>query len=474
MTAEEMKQAVERLSKMKGLSERRMEFFRICQNLAEAGDDVVREIVPLLDDWDFEIRKETGFWLEARGFRLVGDRELALEYALLQFENLKWKAEKDGKARAYLFKALQDRSPRVREKVFRIFSLSDCRDEKEVLIYLYGRGEYLELIKFAKEKGLEKEAERLLREGMKDERNVPHQQRQCAFALRQLGFDVEVIRKKAEEGTYEGEATAGKVMPETSENALERFLAELNRQGIRTGEGILYPKIQIGSVTGRITYREPGIQTWPHEKRVDTIRPREGYRLWRFDFREIEPRILCHFLVEGFWLSLEDIPEGDLYGLAGEKNRDRAKVLLNKIINGGMVLLPEDAPGRLKRFKAAVDQYRLELLERAKKEGWIETLGGRKIEISGEDREIRRRVMSYKIQGSAADFFNEAVVALNAYLSLERIDARIVFLLYDEVWIEIEESKEEEIAGQVADFLDHVGDGFHLFLPIPIRSERLS
>jgi|Deesub1362B_J571_1020462.scaffolds.fasta_scaffold02479_5 DNA polymerase I-like protein with 3'-5' exonuclease and polymerase domains len=470
----QMQEAIRNLLNESDLSRRRMAFFRLCHQLGESSPEVVALIKPLLSDWDFEIRKEAAYWLQVFEIPLDPAEEYALHFALLQFDWLKCQATRNKAAREWLFRGLADRSTRVREKVLRVLNLSDCQTDYERMLYYYGRGDYLELLKFAQEHGLDGEVRKLLREGLSPQKNIPYHQRQCAFALQQLGEKVALpARASRSKIEIEEKRSLPGVPEKTEKTPLEAFLAQLERQGIRTPEGQIYPQIRIGTVTGRITYRNPWMQTWSEEKRRKTILPAEGYVLYRFDFCQIEPRLLIHFLVESFWISLSDVPEGDIYAITGISDRQEAKIWLNRLINGGSVFLPENAPSTLIRFREAVENYRLELIELARQQGYVETLGGRHIEVDLQDSRLPRRIMSFKIQGSAADFFNEAVMALHAHLQLENLPARILFLLFDEVWIEIRADSVDSCVEEIVHFLNSVAKRFQLFVEVPIRTEAV-
>lgn len=468
LQTDQLEKIVKMILKETDLPKRRMIYFQLCQNLTSAVGEDFRPLLPLLTDWDFEIRRETAYWLDACALPLNKKEQRKLQFAAMQFELLKYGHDAGPKTHAYLVRALLDRSQRVREKALRVFHLSDCQTDEETLIYWYSRGDYLQLLKFAREHGLEKKVKTLLKSGLAPGKNIPFHQRQCAYALKQLDVEIDipsVQKPKVTEETFGDH----ELVEKEKKSPLKLFLEKLNKNGLLTISGKIYPTIHIVSKTGRITYKNPGIQNWPDEKKEKEIIPYSGQTLWRFDYKQIEPRILLHFLIQNFWISLTDIPEDDIYKLTGIPDRNQAKQWFNKMINGGRVPFSSHTSRKMTLLKEALDNYRLEMTEYCRLENGIETIGKRKINIDAHEKNYGGLVINRIVQGSAADFFNEAMIALDAYIIMENLPAQIVLLLFDEVWLSIDIKKQNETAEKVADFLNCIWKNFNLFLPIHVR-----
>src|SRR5262249_5447731 len=153
----------------------------------------------------------------------------------------------------------------------------------------------------------------------------------------------------------------------------------LSARGMRVDGRTVHPRIAVGTVTGRVTYTNPAVQTWPAPDRLRRIGPAvTGWLIVQADYGQIEPRIL-HAILRRRDLSAWE-PGDDLSrDLIGWDDRDAAKVSVNRIINGGR---PDPgASGRLAEFIEAADAYRAELLGMVKVWGHVRTMGGRTIPL---------------------------------------------------------------------------------------------
>ena len=99
-----------------------------------------------------------------------------------------------------------------------------------------------------------------------------------------------------------------------------------------------------------------------------------------------------------------------------------------------------------------VEKYLADIVENAKKNGFVTTLLGRRRYIpelaSKKKMEVafgERVAMNSPIQGSAADIIKLAMVNVNAKLSESGYDARLIMQVHDELIIEAHESCAEEV-----------------------------
>jgi DNA polymerase-1 len=213
------------------------------------------------------------------------------------------------------------------------------------------------------------------------------------------------------------------------------LLHELGARGIRIDGELTYPRIGIGTVTGRITYSAPGLQSLPKVERLARLAPVvEGRRFVRADYGQIEPRILLAILQRRGSITWE--AGEDLYlTLAGDTaNRDTAKTVVNRIINGGRS--PAEMPPRLSEFSAAADAYRAELARKARTQGVVHTLAGHVIELAANEDNHAGKAVNRVVQGTAADMFNRAAVRVSVALEASSLAAAVAFLLFDELWVE--------------------------------------
>jgi hypothetical protein len=245
---------------------------------------------------------------------------------------------------------------------------------------------------------------------------------------------------------------------------LETFLARLQRRGIRLDGVMVHPRITVGTVTGRVTYTDPALQTLTEEDRLARLAPvTEGSVFVRADYGQIEPRIL-HAVLHRRGLITWDAGE-DLYRtLAPDGDRDAVKTAVNKIVNGGQ---PEPgATGRLAEFSAAVATYRAELAVDAQARGHIETLAGSTIPLGTKEPNHAGKAVNRLVQGTAADIFNAAAVAIDRALGTL---GTVTFLLFDELWVECAPGDVNTVAALVR--AEMMTAALALGIPLPVRVE---
>jgi hypothetical protein len=243
---------------------------------------------------------------------------------------------------------------------------------------------------------------------------------------------------------------------------LETFLARLQARGIRVDGRIVRPRITIGTVTGRVTYTDPALQTLPERDRLARLTPvAEGCVFVRADYGQVEPRILHSVLHRGGLITWP--PGDDLYAtLAPEGDRNTSKTAVNAIINGGKP--NPGAAGRLADFIRAVQTYRDKLAADARSRGRILTLAGRPIPLAAEEADHVGKAVNRLVQGTAADLLNLAAVNLDRALGAL---GHVVYLLHDELWVECAPGDIPAVAGMVR--AEMMTAGLALGIIIPVR-----
>lgn len=98
-----------------------------------------------------------------------------------------------------------------------------------------------------------------------------------------------------------------------------------------------------------------------------------------------------------------------------------------------------------------IKQFMDEIVERAKNNGYVETLFGRRRyipEIKSSNYMVRqfgaRVAMNTPIQGTAADIMKIAMINVYNELKQSKISARIVLQIHDELLLEVSENDKEE------------------------------
>jgi hypothetical protein len=248
--------------------------------------------------------------------------------------------------------------------------------------------------------------------------------------------------------------------------ALEVFMARVQSHGIRLDGQIVNPRIGIGTITGRVAYRDPALQGLSKADRLARLTPAtEGRVFVRADYRECEPRIL-HAVLQRRGLIGWDAGD-DLYRiLAPEGDRDTIKTAVNAIINGGR---PEPgATGRLAEFTAAVETYRADLAADARSRGHVLTLAGNPIPLAADVANHAGKAVNRVIQGTAADIFNSAAVNLDSALGPL---GKVTFLLHDEIWIECDPGDTLAVATLVRAGMESAAMALGVHIPVRIEPD---
>lgn len=254
--------------------------------------------------------------------------------------------------------------------------------------------------------------------------------------------------------------------------------------------------------TGRISSVEPNIQNIP----VRTERGREfrrffiakeGYSLVDADYSQIELRILAHIsddssMIEAF-KSGEDIHTVTASQVFNqpvewvtEDMRRSAKAVNFGIVYGiGAFSLSKDigvavseADAYIKSYLSkysGVDRYMNDITDSAKKNGFVTTMFGRRryiSEINATNKNVqangKRMAMNTPIQGTAADIIKLAMIKVYERLAAEKLDARLILQVHDELIVEAK----SEIADRVAEILkEEMESAVNLSVPLTVEAK---
>lgn len=216
---------------------------------------------------------------------------------------------------------------------------------------------------------------------------------------------------------------------------LQRFLKD------RDDEDRVHCEVDtLGARTGRMSIRRPALQTLPSGDATirNCVLAEEGHELWAIDFSQIEMRMLAHFsgdpnLVAA--LEQEDLHRfcaSLAYGVSPEEvtplQRKAAKgTNFARLYGAGPDTIALSAGVPVEEIKAYIDGFdarfpgvprftdgvELEAKRRLASEGvpYVVTSGGRK--VPGEPDKLYA-MTNYLLQGSAADVFKAAVVAVDS------------------------------------------------------------
>ncbi|MEJ5254285.1 MAG: DNA polymerase I [Acidimicrobiales bacterium] len=252
--------------------------------------------------------------------------------------------------------------------------------------------------------------------------------------------------------------------------------------------------------TGRLSSDAPNLHNIPVRSEIGrafrrAFVPAPGYEFTIADYNQIELRCIAHLaedpgLIAAFE-SGEDIHTATaarVFGVPPEsvtlEQRSKAKMVSYGLAYGmeayglGQRLgIPTAEAQEIldAYFEAfpAVRAYMERTVAEARERGYTETLFGRRRqipELSSSNFRIRqageRQAMNAGIQGLAADIFKVALVRLDAALERERLDARLVLQVHDEVLVESRPSDREVVTRVV---LDAMCGAFDLRVPLEVN-----
>src|SRR5690606_31992408 len=118
-----------------------------------------------------------------------------------------------------------------------------------------------------------------------------------------------------------------------------------------------------------------------------------------------------------------------------------------------------------------VKRYMDETRERARREGYVSTVFGRRLylpEINERNAQRRqyaeRSAINAPMQGTAADIIKRAMIELHAWLAKSSADARLIMQVHDELVLEVREDEAAEIASAVVALMESAAD-----LDVPLK-----
>ncbi len=256
--------------------------------------------------------------------------------------------------------------------------------------------------------------------------------------------------------------------------------------------------------TGRLSSSDPNLQNIPirtplGKKIRDAFIAEDGYMLVAADYSQIELRIVASLANDTKMLEIfekgEDIHRATAAAINGvplekvTKEMRRAAKEINFGVLYGMGAyglswragIPQaEAKAFIEKYFrefSGVKKYLDQTLEFAKKEGYVETLFGRRRyipELTAENYQLRsageRMAVNMPIQGTAADLMKMAMIAVYKNLSqwnvrrrdeaLPRLynDVRMILQVHDELVLEVKKGLEDDIVKMLKETMEHVAE----------------
>ena len=236
---------------------------------------------------------------------------------------------------------------------------------------------------------------------------------------------------------------------------------------------------QTVTATGRLSSTDPNLQNIPTrtelgKKLRKVFKAGEGKVFVDADYSQVELRILAHIandktMIEAFnsGADIHTISASQVFKVPIEEvsKQLRSKA---KAVNFGIVYgisdfgLAEQIDIKRKEAKQYIEQYletysgiknyMTDIVESAKKKGYVETLFGRRryiAELNSKNYMVRkfgdRAAMNTPIQGTAADIMKIAMIKVYNELKNRKLKSKIVLQIHDELIIETLLEEKEEV-----------------------------
>jgi DNA polymerase-1 len=247
---------------------------------------------------------------------------------------------------------------------------------------------------------------------------------------------------------------------------------------------------QTVTATGRLSSSSPNLQNIPirgeegREIRKGFV-AEEGHYLVSADYSQVELRVFAHYSKDEAFMEAfkknEDIhtrTASEILGLEGHavtpEMRRIAKAINFGIIYGmGAQKLKDELGIGLKEAKdyittyyeryQGVTRYKDEIIETARKKGYVSTLFGRRRylpDIQHGNRVIRaeaeRMAINTPIQGTAADLIKKAMIAIHQRLSRGGFRSKMLLQVHDELVFEVPEAELETLIPMIKQEMEGV------------------
>jgi len=234
-----------------------------------------------------------------------------------------------------------------------------------------------------------------------------------------------------------------------------------------------------GAVTGRMTHSKPNLAQVPAssspygEECRELFTVEEGYKLVGMDASGLELRMLAHYMNDEDYTN--EVIHGDIHTAnqkaANLETRDKAKTFIYAFLYGaGSRKLGKMTGGnaedgrRLQRDflnnTPALKKLRINITK-SSESGSIIGLDGRVLHIRSS-----HAALNTLLQSAGAIVMKRAVILLDHFSQVYKIDYKIVGQIHDEVQAEVEESKAEFFGDLAVSCIRKAGKDFKLNCPL--------
>lgn len=260
-----------------------------------------------------------------------------------------------------------------------------------------------------------------------------------------------------------------------------------------SADGRIHTNFQMTvTATGRLSSTEPNLQNIPVRRELGAQIRRmfvasPGKVLVDADYSQIELRLLAHIANDETMIAAfrsgEDIhavTASQVFGVPLAEvtplQRSHAKAVNFGIVYGiSAFSLAQDIGVFQSEAKAYMDSYfakyhgvrayMTRVVEQAKADGYVTTLFGRRRdlpELKSSNFNLRsfgeRVALNMPIQGTAADIIKAAMVRVDARMRAEKLQARLLLQVHDELIVECPAAEAETVKAILVDEMEHVVD----------------
>lgn len=256
---------------------------------------------------------------------------------------------------------------------------------------------------------------------------------------------------------------------------------------------------QVLAQTGRLSSIDPNLQNIPirleagRKIRHAFVASKPGWKILAADYSQIELRVLAHIsqdenLIEAFKTEMDvhtktamdvfHVEEGEVTS----EMRRHAKAVNFGIVYGisdyglsqSLGITRKEAGEFIKSYLESfpgVQQYMKDSITDAKHNGYVSTLLHRRRylpEINSRNFNLRsfaeRTAMNTPIQGTAADIIKKAMVDMDQRLSEEKLEAKMLLTVHDELIFEVPEEELQKLEQIVCEVMEQAVE-----LDVPLK-----
>lgn len=253
--------------------------------------------------------------------------------------------------------------------------------------------------------------------------------------------------------------------------------------------------------TGRLSSVDPNLQNIPirleegRKIRQAFVPSEPGWKIFSADYSQVELRVLAHIskdenLIYAFKHDYDIHTKTAMDVFHVEKDQvDSLMRRQAKAVNFGIVygisdyglsqnlgITRKEAKAFIDRYfesYPAVHEYMHEIVRQAKETGYVETILHRRRyipEITSRNFNVRsfaeRTAMNTPIQGSAADIIKKAMILMSERLEKEKLQARLLLQVHDELIFEAPEEEIKILEKIVPDVMENA-----VTLDVPLKAD---